>query len=169
MSGLYLVRPKPYSLRLSIWEGGQKTWQKADTILNGVVWTRPVYTSEINIDGWGWLLPGACLSKRGVTDDRKSHYYVVTARNISIRGISLDFSKWGSFTALFYAGFFSPIHQKASFEGSLEWKPLAMTVMFDGYHPHHKRLLWLIESPFKSVSVACFYLLPRLQKRPKGK
>ena len=34
-----------------------------------------------------------------------------------------------------------------------------MTVMFDGYHKHHKRLLWLIESPFKSVSVACLYLL----------
>ena len=47
---------------------------------------------------------------------------------------------------------------------ALEWKPLAMTVMFDGYHKHHKRLLWLIESPFKSVSVACFYLLPRGKK-----
>ena len=43
--------------------------------------------------------------------------------------------------------------------GWSQWKPLAMTVMFDGYHKHHKRLLWLIESPFKSVSVACLYLL----------
>ena len=30
--------------------------QKVDTILNGgVVWTRPVYKSEINIDGWAKL------------------------------------------------------------------------------------------------------------------
>ena len=60
---------------------------------------------------------------------------------------------------LYYDRNFNVSGLLTSLLGWSQWKPLAMTVMFDGYHKHHKRLLWLIESPFKSVSVACLYLL----------
>ena len=121
----------------------------------------------------------------GVTDDRKSHYLLKQetfqsgllskkSKSKFARKIQIMSALWCiKFVLLPTELFMSSNSSKGCSSTSeasaiswvaLEWKPLAMTVMFDGYHKHHKRLLWLIESPFKSVSVACFYLLPREKK-----